>query len=78
MYIRAEVAKPLLLVASINKHVGKGLLLAGLIITALLHGLYDTFSGSLVGVAVAVLSIVAFVSYYRCGQTLKAKLSSLL
>jgi RsiW-degrading membrane proteinase PrsW (M82 family) len=64
--------------ASVNRHVGKGLLLAGLIIAASLHGLYDTFSESLIGVAVAVLSIVIFISYYRSGQTLQAKISSLL
>ena len=64
--------------ASVNRHVGKGLLLAGLIITASLHGLYDTFSDSLIGVAVAVLSIVVFISYYRSGQTLQAKIASLL
>ena len=64
--------------ASVNRHVGKGLLLAGLLITASLHGLYDTFSESLIGVAVAVVSIVVFVSYYRSGQTLQAKISSLV
>jgi protease PrsW len=64
--------------ASVNRHVGKGLLLAGLLITASLHGLYDTFSDSIIGVAVAVLSIVIFISYYRSGQTLQAKISSLL
>jgi RsiW-degrading membrane proteinase PrsW (M82 family) len=64
--------------SSVNRHVGKGLLLAGLLITASLHGLYDTFGGSIIGVAVAVLSIVIFISYYRSGQTLQAKISSLL
>jgi protease PrsW len=64
--------------ASVNRHVGKGLLLAGLLITASLHGVYDTFAGSIIGVAVAVLSIVIFISYYRSGQTLQTKISSLL
>ena len=63
---------------SVNRHVEKGLLLAGLATTALLHGLYDTFSGSLVGVGIAVLSIVIFVAYYRSGEVLQAKLSALL
>ena len=64
--------------ASVNRHVGKGLLLAGLMITATLHGLYDTFSDSLVGVGVAVLSILIFVAYYRSGETLQAKISSIM
>ena len=64
--------------ASVNRHVGKGLLLAGWLITASLHGVYDTFADSIIGVAVAVLSIVIFISYYRSGQTLQAKISSLL
>jgi RsiW-degrading membrane proteinase PrsW (M82 family) len=64
--------------ASANRHVGTGLLLGGLLITASLHGLYDTFSDSLIGVALALLSIVVFISYYRSGQTLQAKISSLL
>jgi len=63
--------------ASVNRHVGNGLLLAGLVITASLHGLYDTFSGSLVGVAIAVVSILVFVAYYRSGETLQAKISGL-
>jgi RsiW-degrading membrane proteinase PrsW (M82 family) len=64
--------------ASVNRHVGKGLLLAGLVITATLHGCYDTFSSSLIGVGIAVLSILMFVAYYRSGQTLQAKITSLL
>ena len=63
--------------ASVNRHVGNGLLLAGLVITASLHGLYDTFSGSLIGVAIAVISILVFVAYYRSGETLQAKISGL-
>jgi len=47
------------------------------VITASLHGLYDTFSGSLVGVAIAVVSILVFVAYYRSGETLQAKISGL-
>jgi RsiW-degrading membrane proteinase PrsW (M82 family) len=64
--------------ASVNRQVGKGLLLAGLLVTASLHGLYDTFSDSLIGVAVAMLSILIFVAYYRSGQTLQAKISALV
>jgi RsiW-degrading membrane proteinase PrsW (M82 family) len=63
--------------ASVNRHVGRGLLLTGLLVTASLHGLYDTFSDSLFGVAVAVLSILIFVAYYRSGQNLQAKISAL-
>jgi RsiW-degrading membrane proteinase PrsW (M82 family) len=64
--------------ASVNRHVGQGLLLAGLLITATLHGLYDTFSDSLIGVAVAILSMLIFVAYYRSGQALQAKISALV
>jgi len=64
--------------ASVNRHVEKGLLLAGLATTALLHGLYDTFSSSLFGVGIAVLSIILFVAYYRSGEVLQSKLSALL
>jgi RsiW-degrading membrane proteinase PrsW (M82 family) len=64
--------------ASVNRNVGKGLLLAGLVIAASLHGLYDTFSDSTIGVAVAVVSILIFIAYYRSGQTLQAKMSSIL
>jgi len=64
--------------ASVNRYVGKGLLLAGLVIAATLHGLYDTFSDSMIGVAVAVVSILIFIAYYRSGQALQAKMSSIL
>jgi RsiW-degrading membrane proteinase PrsW (M82 family) len=64
--------------ASVNRHVGKGLLLAGLIICATLHGTYDTFSDSIIGVGIAVLSMLIFVAYYRSGVDLQAKISSLL
>ena len=63
---------------SVNPHVQKGLLLAGLASTALLHGTYDAFSDSLVGVGIAVLSIVIFVAYYRSGEVLQGKLTALL
>lgn len=64
--------------ASVNKRVRNGLLLAGLLIAAFLHGFYDTLSDSLIGVGVAVLSILVFVAYYRSGQTLQAKIASVL
>jgi hypothetical protein len=63
---------------AINNHVQKGLLLAGLASTALLHGLYDSFSDSWVGVVVAVHSIVIFVAYNRSGEVLQAKITALL
>jgi Na+-transporting methylmalonyl-CoA/oxaloacetate decarboxylase beta subunit len=43
-----------------------------------LHGTYDAFSDSLVGVGIAVLSIVVFVAYYRSGEVLQGKLTALL
>ena len=62
---------------SLNRHVHKGLLLAGLATTALLHGLYDTFSDSIVGVAIAAVSVVIFVAYYRSGEVLQNKITAL-
>jgi RsiW-degrading membrane proteinase PrsW (M82 family) len=64
--------------ASANRQLSKGLLLAGLVIAASLHGLYDTFSDSMIGVAVALISMVIFISYYRSGQTIQAKISALV
>ncbi len=64
--------------ASMNRQLGKGLLLTGLVMVASLHGLYDSFSGSIMGVALAVISILIFIAYYRSGESLQAKLSSLL
>ncbi len=64
--------------ASVNRHVSKGLLIAGLVIAATLHGLYDSFSSSVIGVPVAVLSVLLFISYYRSGQSLQTKIGSLL
>ena len=61
---------------SVNRNVGKELLLAGLVVAASLRGLYDTFSDSMIGVA--VVSILIFIAYYRSGQTLQAKMSSIL
>lgn len=64
--------------ASVNRRVGKGLLLSGLLIAAGLHGFYDALSDSLIGIAVAVVSMLVFVAYYRSGQALQAKISSLV
>ena len=63
---------------SVNPHVQKGRLLAELASTALLHGTYDAFSDSLIGVGIAVLSIVIFIAYYRSGEVLQGKLTALL
>jgi hypothetical protein len=43
-----------------------------------LHRLYDTFSNSLIGVGIAVFSILFFVAYYRSGEVLQGKLTALL
>lgn len=64
-------------VAYLNRHVERGLLAAGLICAATLHGLYDSFSNSLLGVMIAVLSILMFLAYYRSGQKLQAGIGSL-
>ena len=41
------------------------LALFGIVLAVVLHGLYDTFSDSFIGVAIAVASILVFVSYVR-------------
>jgi protease PrsW len=64
--------------ASMNRELGKGLLLSGLVVVATLHGLYDSFSDSLIGVGVAVISIIIFIAYYRSGENLQGKLTSVL
>jgi RsiW-degrading membrane proteinase PrsW (M82 family) len=64
--------------ASMNGKLAKGLFLTGLMVVATLHGLYDTFSDSLIGVGMAVVSILIFVAYYRSGENLQAKLTSIL
>jgi len=46
----------------------------GLASTALLHGTYDAFSDSSIGVGIAVLSIVIFIAYYRPARFCKASL----
>jgi RsiW-degrading membrane proteinase PrsW (M82 family) len=42
-----------------------GLALFGIVLAVALHGLYDTFSDSFLGVAIAIASILVFVSYVR-------------
>jgi len=61
----------------VNRRLAKGLVLAGILVTATLHGLYDAFSDSVLGVAIAVVSILIFVAYYRSGETLQSKLGVL-
>ena len=63
--------------ASINRHVEKGLVLAGLASAAVLHGVYDTLSNSFLGVIIAVISVIIFVAYYRSSEALQCKLTAL-
>lgn len=52
-----------------------GLALAGIVLAVALHGLYDTFSDSILGVAIAVASILIFVFYVRDSEGFLARVS---
>ncbi|MFN0152355.1 MAG: PrsW family glutamic-type intramembrane protease [bacterium] len=52
-----------------------GLALAGITLAVVLHGLYDTFSDSILGVAIAVASILIFVFYVRDSEGFLARVS---
>jgi len=52
----------------------RGLLLAGICISALSHGLYDTFSDSFIGLIIAVLSMLIFITYIQRVDTIREKI----
>ena len=49
----------------LNDRFLKGLIIAGIGLSALLHCLYNTFSHSLIGLIVAITTIMIFISYVR-------------
>ena len=56
--------------AAINPSREKSIIFFGVAIAAILHGLYNTFSGSLLGLATLVFSILLFVAYLRRSRQL--------
>ncbi|HLJ56109.1 MAG TPA: PrsW family glutamic-type intramembrane protease [Chthonomonadaceae bacterium] len=54
----------------------KSLIAFGIIVAAILHGLYDTLSGSWAGLAVAAVSLIVFVSYVRTSALISKQLES--
>lgn len=51
--------------AAINRSRQAPIIFIGVAISAVLHGLYDTFSADLLGLAVLTFSILLFVTYLR-------------
>ncbi|BAY10980.1 PrsW family intramembrane metalloprotease [Calothrix sp. NIES-2098] len=54
--------------ASINPSRQVAIIVIGIAIAAILHGLYDTFSGGFLGLAVMAFSILLFVAYLQHSQ----------
>ena len=53
----------------------RALCAGGLVIAALLHGAYNTFSSGAVGLAVAIVTVLMFVGYVRNTDAIQAELS---
>ncbi|MCG8366085.1 MAG: PrsW family glutamic-type intramembrane protease [Pseudanabaenales cyanobacterium] len=56
--------------AAINPSREKSIIFIGVAIAAILHGLYNTFSSNLLGLAILVFSILLFVAYLRRSRQL--------
>ena len=63
--IWAGIAGYFLGLAAINPSRQKAIVFIGITIAAVLHGVYNTFSSSLIGLAVLAFSILLFVTYLR-------------
>ena len=50
----------------------RGLILAGVAIAALLHGLYDLLSSTILGFAFAVLTVLLFIAYVRSVEAMRS------
>ena len=48
--------------------------MVGIGIAALIHGLYNTFSGSLVGSVLAIGAVLAFIAYVRSVESMRLAL----
>lgn len=60
--------------AHLHRGPARSLIAFGIGIAATLHGLYDTFSGSGIGLAIAALSLIIFVSYVRTSALISNQL----
>lgn len=47
----------------------------GALLSALLHGTYNTFSDGWIGIGVAALTILAFLSYVRTGDLISKEMA---
>ncbi|MGH7291785.1 MAG: PrsW family glutamic-type intramembrane protease, partial [Myxococcota bacterium] len=54
-----------------NPRLRRGLIVVGIAIAALIHGLYNTFSGSLVGFVLAIAAVLAFIAYVRSVESMR-------
>ena len=60
--------------AHLHRGPARSLIAFGIGIAATLHGLYDTLSGSWLGIGVAALSLIVFVSYVRTSALISKQL----
>jgi RsiW-degrading membrane proteinase PrsW (M82 family) len=49
----------------------RALILAGIAIAALIHGLYNTFSGTLAGFVLAIGAVLLFIAYVRSVEVMR-------
>jgi RsiW-degrading membrane proteinase PrsW (M82 family) len=54
-----------------NPRLRRGLTFVGIGIAALLHGLYNTFSGTFVGFVLAIVAVLAFIAYVRSVESMR-------
>ena len=50
----------------------RGLVLSGIAIAALIHGVYDLLSSSILGFAFAMLTVLLFIAYVRSVEAMRA------
>jgi len=61
-----------------NPRLRRGLIAVGIAIAALIHGLYNTFSGTLVGFVLAIAAVLAFIAYVRSVDSMQLALRAAL
>ncbi|MGH2900367.1 MAG: PrsW family glutamic-type intramembrane protease [Solirubrobacteraceae bacterium] len=54
-----------------NPRLRRGLIVVGIAIAALIHGLYNTFSGTLVGFVLAIGAVLTFIAYVRSVESMR-------